>query len=381
MGMTINQIAQKLKNSRKKINLIYAFNGEGKTRLSREFKSFVESSNYNSEDINETDILNKQVLYYNAFTEDLFYWDNDLEFESKPELRIQPNSFTKWILSVQGGENDIADKFKKYTDSKLTPNFNEDCSKVKFSYEHGDENSVPYVKISKGEESNFVWCVFNILLDEIVAMREDSYEDIQLKYVFIDDPVTSLDDNHLIRLAVDLACLAKKGSKYGLKFIFTTHNPLFYNVLYNEFSRYDTDNNYKGDKDFLKYRMKRLEDGTFMLVKQKSDSPFSYHLFLIKEIKNAIKTGRMRKYHFNFLRNILEKSATFLGYKNSVELLPKNSDGKPDPYDIRMINISSHSKHSGEEVSILTKEEKKSIKRIFNHLISNHNFGEGYKDV
>ncbi|HAC26522.1 MAG TPA: anticodon nuclease, partial [Marinobacter hydrocarbonoclasticus] len=55
----------------------------------------------------------------------------------------------------------------------------------------------------------------------------------QLEYVFIDDPVSSLDENHLIELAVNLAGLIKS-SQSGLKFIITTHSPLFYNVLHNE---------------------------------------------------------------------------------------------------------------------------------------------------
>ncbi len=55
--------------------------------------------------------------------------------------------------------------------------------------------------------------------------------------MFIDDPVSSLDDSHLIALAVDLAGLIKRSSFIngkGLKFVVTTHSPLFYNVLHNE---------------------------------------------------------------------------------------------------------------------------------------------------
>jgi wobble nucleotide-excising tRNase len=36
---TLTEIAQQLKDSNKKVQLIYAFNGTGKTRLSREFKA------------------------------------------------------------------------------------------------------------------------------------------------------------------------------------------------------------------------------------------------------------------------------------------------------------------------------------------------------
>ena len=41
MGKTLTEIAQTLKDTDKKVQLIYAFNGVGKTRLSREFKELV----------------------------------------------------------------------------------------------------------------------------------------------------------------------------------------------------------------------------------------------------------------------------------------------------------------------------------------------------
>lgn len=74
---------------------------------------------------------------------------------------------------------------------------------------------------------------FYSLLEQIIDVlnvaepsdRETNQFD-QLEYVFIDDPVSSLDDNHLIELAVNLAELIKSNES-DLKFIITTHNPLF----------------------------------------------------------------------------------------------------------------------------------------------------------
>ena len=45
MSKTLTEIAQQLKDSQKKVQLIYAFNGTGKTRLSREFKSLIAKPN------------------------------------------------------------------------------------------------------------------------------------------------------------------------------------------------------------------------------------------------------------------------------------------------------------------------------------------------
>nr|WP_298562971.1 hypothetical protein [uncultured Phascolarctobacterium sp.] len=82
MGTNLNEIAQELKDSNKKVQLIYAFNGTGKTRLSREFKALVDPKI--DIDVEETSLASKKILYYNAFTEDLFYWDNDLQNDIDP---------------------------------------------------------------------------------------------------------------------------------------------------------------------------------------------------------------------------------------------------------------------------------------------------------
>ena len=94
MGQSLKDIAQKLRETDKKVQLIYAFNGVGKTRLSREFKELIVPKNHDNED-EETKV---KVLYYNAFTEDLFYWDNDLKEDTNRRLIIRPNGFTNWVL-------------------------------------------------------------------------------------------------------------------------------------------------------------------------------------------------------------------------------------------------------------------------------------------
>ena len=396
MGVTLIDIANMLKDAQHKtkskdeiitdikVQLIYAFNGTGKTRLSREFKMLVDPVINGETELDELEVVNKKVLYYNAFTEDLFYWDNDLLFDAEPKLQIHPNLFTKWIFEEQGQDGNIISNFQHYTDEKLTPYFNEKYSTVKdgenitvdsftevsFKYERGNDESSNNIKISKGEESNFIWCIFYSLLEQVINVlnvaepteRETSKFD-ELEYVFIDDPISSLDDNHLIELAVDLAQLIKS-SKSDLKFIITTHNPLFYNVLHNQLR----------NVKFKKYFLKKNESGEYELNTQSNDSPFSYHLFLKSEIEKAIEAGQLKKYHFNFLRNILEKTSTFLGYENWGDLLFEITDGNPKPYETRIINISSHSKHSGDEVAELSDDDKRVLGRLFDKVKETYHF-------
>ncbi|MBU3118646.1 AAA family ATPase [Acinetobacter nosocomialis] len=184
-------------------------------------------------------MFRKNIIYYNAFTEDLFYWDNDLNNNEDRKLKIHRNAFTKWVLEEQGQGPTIIENFQRLTNSHIEPQFSADSSEIHFLI-RGDE-SFTKIKISKGEESNLIWCIFYsflCLIEEELSSPEDrrSTNDFNnLEYVFIDDPVSSLDDNHLIMLAVDIARLIKSSSS-RLKFIITTHNPLFFNVLSNEFN-------------------------------------------------------------------------------------------------------------------------------------------------
>ena len=379
MSKTLAEIAQQLNGTDKKVQLIYAFNGTGKTRLSRSFKHEIDPKQEGDDASSE--LADKKIIYYSAFTEDLFYWDNDLGQDAKPKLKIQPNAFTKWVLEEQGQELSIARTFQRYTSDKLTPHFSDDFSSVSFSFERGNQDPEPHIKISKGEESNFIWSIFYTLVELAIFTLNDVEPDYpeptlfdKLQYVFVDDPVSSLDDNHLIQLAVDLAQLIKS-NKSRVKFIITTHNPLFFNVLCNEFGSDEKTDLYSWkSKWFSKFRLEKNEDGSVHLIEQPNDSPFAYHLHLISQLEDAIKCGQIEKYHFNLLRNILEKTATFLGHKRWEHLLPETPDGLPNPSAKRIVNFSSHSKHAAEEVPPLKPEEKKMLENLLKHIVERHGF-------
>ena len=169
---------------------------------------------------------------------------------------------------------------------------------------------------------------------------------------------------------MDLATLIKSNSS-DIKFIISTHNPLFFNVLCNELGSNDNSHSptWRG-KWFSKSRLEKSDDERYELVAQPNDSPFSYHLHLLTLLEEVIKSGQIEKYHFNLLRNILEKTATFLGYKRWEHLLPKTSGDSPNPYTKRIVNFSSHSKHAAEEVPPLKPEEKKVLENLVKHIIS-----------
>ena len=129
--MTLQEISNKIARESKssKSILIYGFNGVGKTRLSRSYKETFSNSSEKE----------GSILYYNAFTEDLFYWDNDLTNNSKRVLKIHPNNFTNWILNEEGLEDRVIELFQSYTSQRLTPKFYNNYSEVSFSIATGDK--------------------------------------------------------------------------------------------------------------------------------------------------------------------------------------------------------------------------------------------------
>ena len=131
MAKALSDIAQELKASDKKVQLIYAFNGTGKTRLSKEFAKLFQAE--------EGGLTRDKILYYNAFTEDLFYWDNDLDSNQDFKLKIQPNSFISWIIQEQGQDQNIISNFQHYTDDKLNPIFDLANNQVLFTFQRGNE--------------------------------------------------------------------------------------------------------------------------------------------------------------------------------------------------------------------------------------------------
>jgi hypothetical protein len=188
--------------------------------------------------------------------------------------------------------------------------------------------------------------------------RETDRYDL-LEYIFVDDPVSSLDENHLIDLAVNLAALIKSSTS-GVKFIITTHNALFYNVLHNELN---------SKKCFL---LNASEDGTFQLIEKQGDSnqSFSYHLHLKQTITQAIIGNKVERYHFMLLRNLYEKTASFLGYPRWSELLP----GDKEAYYNRIIQFTSHSALSNQAAADPSPQEKQTVKVLLENLLNNYGY-------
>lgn len=336
----------------KKYIVLFAYNGTGKTRLSVEFKSLGQQI------IEETSEKTADTLYYNAFTEDLFYWDNDLDNDEERLLKLNRNSRFFSGLKDLEMESRIRPLLHRYADFDFTINY--ESSAISFFREaliSGTTQRVDNIKISRGEENIFIWCFF-LSIVQLVVDKVESYN--WVKYIYVDDPISSLDDNNAIAVASHLARLMCDND---VKVIVSSHHTLFFNVLCNEISN--------AEQMFLQ---RNTTNDTYIL-KDTRKTPFFHHVALLKELKKAVDTGELYTYHFNILRNILEKTASFHGFAHFSSCIRKG-EGEDDLVHKRILDLLSHGNYSLFDPKEMVEENKGHFERILNNFLEDYNFNE-----
>jgi hypothetical protein len=335
-----NELAPPAPQAPKKFILLYAYNGTGKTRLSTAFKDIGKQTGQ------------PDTLYFNAFTEDLFSWHNDLDGDSERYLKLHPSSSFFAGLEELEMDNRIRPLLQRYADFDFrldTLSVKDDAGKtvreeriVRFSREvvsGGTTVTVDNIKISRGEENIFIWCFFLAIVQ--LAMVDDGTGPYKwVKNIYIDDPISSLDEHNAIVVANHLVQLFRE-TPNQLKTVISTHHILFFNVLSNEIK------NLLGTRDFPQFCLNRDQaTGGYKLYRQKSDTPFFHHVSSLVELYEAAQNDKIYTHHFNTLRSVLEKTAVFHGYGHFSACIKKNQNDADGILHQRFIDLLSHGKYS-----------------------------------
>nr|WP_314588955.1 AAA family ATPase [uncultured Neisseria sp.] len=354
----LNDLAGRLRKQNSKCHLIFAHNGTGKTRLSMVFKDLGKQDN------------NRDTLYFNAFTEDLFFWDNDLVNDTDRVLVLNDSStFFAGIWELEL-DNRIRPLLQKYVDFdfRITQEKHrkeadkEEIERWEVSFflpDNPDEN----IKVSRGEEHIFIWCFFLAILQLSLDKEEDSaYE--WVKYVYIDDPISSLDDNYAVSVAHNLATLLKSYNKDSrlkepIRFIISTHHGLFFNVLCNELQRAP------------RYLLSKNTFDKYDFIELEGDTASLYHVAMLKMLKDTMDNDEpLYPYHFNILRNIMEKTANFhglAGFKKCIEL-------EDAGFYERLIPVLNHGGYSVFEPKEMLPENKANFAMVLKKLLDTYPF-------
>lgn len=332
---TINEIAQQLKTSKEPILLIYAFNATGKTKLSVEYKN-----------ITKNDDGDHTGVYYNAYSEDLFRWDNDeLNGNENMRLEILPSNLNPYFSSIIENPDLLADKLAPYLpkysyefDTNTNPEIGIDA--IRFARD-GEKN----IKISRGEERIFVWCFFLALFDA------DAWTGEQDSHFFIDDPVSSMDDHNIFITADSIIkIIDDKIAKSEKRMIVTTHHIGLFSILADRLMNGTHKNNTK--------RKILSNQNNELTLKNHDKDVFLYHLYLIQILKESINEKKIMGYHFIILRQLLEIISSFLGtggikkalkdigYEDNLEMVSNqvnalsHKDARQQPADLNPVDAA-----------------------------------------
>lgn len=356
--------------------LLYAYNRTGKTRLSMEFKDAGKRTT------KKNPSGTPDTLYFNAFTEDLFVWENDLEGDSVRRLQLnQKSSFFNAMTELALDET-IARYLFRYADFEFDFTYKEvqqgqeTVSKPDFVSFRKD--GVTNIKVSRGEQNIFIWCVFMAICERML----DGHESYQgKKYLYIDDPISSLDDNNAISVACDLAKLLRRaatrkdgtGAPAPIKVIFSSHHALFFNVMCNEVGRRTEGEAKITHKRYFLHRPKG--DGAYTL-QATEDTPLFHHVATLAELLRAADPtkGKLYTFHFNALRSVMEKTASFFGHPSMAFCLKALDNEEDRALFNRALNLLSHGAYAIHEPTEMGEDNKVLFRRILSQFMTRFEF-------
>lgn len=359
--MTLDEIAKTLRDDPARITLAYAFNSTGKTRLCVAYKNATKQ-----EDGSHTGV------YYNAYSEDLFVWDNDEENDgANVRLTLLPSSLSRFHTLLT--EDNVRDKLNAYK-----PKFGFALKLHEDDPEKGIESisffipnqnpDLPQqpIKVSRGEERIFVWCFF------LALFEVEGWADKQSSHFFIDDPVSSLDDHNIFVTAATLFDLIESQFEKR-KIIVTTHHIGLFSILSDWITKGEKSDKFKKDKKPL-YKLHILSSKSGELeVESCRKDVFLYHLRLLQVLSNVHKAKDVRAYHFAMLRQVLENVASFLGVGQFSYVL--NQIGISEPNRVAdIVNALSHKKVYYYDSDIVVQDNLDIFDEVMGGLIAKYNF-------
>lgn len=362
LSAVATELREKL--AEKKYILLFAYNGTGKTRLSMEFKNLGKGGDA------------RDTLYFNAFTEDLFYWDNDLDSDSNRELCLNTRSrFFNGLLGTaidakirsllhRHVDFDFKIKTKQVEIKDGDQTIRQTITYVSFEREVLVDNSsqiIESIKISRGEENIFIWCFF-LAVAQMAIDKEEGSPYAWVKYIYIDDPISSLDDNYAIAVANQLGQILKD-SNGEVKTVISSHHALFFNVMCNEL------------KKALKFMLCSHDSQVRYSLKDTSDTPYFHHVAVLTLLDKAAKSNKLYTYHFGMLRNIMEKAASFHGFNNLSDFIRRDDDSDPDGVlHHRLIQLLNHGGYSHFEPQEMMEDNKQHFKNILAKFMADYEF-------
>ena len=386
-----SHIAEELVGILNSINsLIVKHNGKTKTLTSdknnsrkllrySKIQSFLNEIDYEKKEEDITNESNKLTLQV-----------AELDEKQKKIAIIEAEKKQKELEKNDEGEaakkiNEHLINFFGHDELSLEPEIiDEDDPKTNFTIKRGNDKAY---NLSEGECSLISFCYF-------IAKMEDELKsnDNKKLIIYIDDPISSLDNNHIFFMFSLIETIIAKENKYGQLFI-STHNLDFLKYI----KRLTIPRNEKNE--FLVSHYIIEKNNKFELSKSTIKSMPSYlkdyvteYNFLFKEIYNIAKPFNGERHRcientytqfYNLPNNMRKFLECYLFYRfpnteNPIKNLPLLFDNNIPALVNRVVNEFSHLSWGDRGTLVMDVEEaetvaKEILKTIYNKDLSHYN--------
>ena len=146
-----------------------------------------------------------------------------------------------------------------------------------------------------------------------------------------------------------------------MKTVISSHHGLFFNVMCNELKK-------------LKHKiyfLHRVNNSDSYTLRATDDTPFFHHVAMLSELQQASESGKLYTHHFNMLRSILEKTATFFGFDDFSACIHGVDD---EVLYARALNLLSHGKYSAYEPREMVDDTKTLFQNILRAFLDRYRF-------
>jgi wobble nucleotide-excising tRNase len=199
-------------------------------------------------------------------------------------------------------------------------------------------------------------------------LEVEGWADRQTRHIFIDDPVSSLDDHNIFVTASTLYDLIE--NYFGKrKIIITTHHIGMFSILFDWLMKGEKSNKYQKT---TKAGILSRKHGEISLENVRSDV-FLYHLRVLQVLEQARRESDVRAYHFALLRQLLESISSFLGVGRISYTLERIGFEDADEVS-RIVNVLAHKNVYYFEADLLVPDSLELFETIYGKLNAHYAF-------
>jgi len=125
-----------------------------------------------------------------------------------------------------------------------------------------------------------------------------------------------------------------------------------------------------------RYFLHRPNGDGFYTLRATEDTPYFHHVASLAELQLAAHptNGKLYTFHFNALRSIMEKTASFFGHPDISFCLKALNNGNEQALFNRALNLLSHGKYAIHEPTEMGDDNKDLFRRILGDFVRKFEF-------